>query len=412
MSSQQNNREFSSTKRRRRIQPRTLWLTGLVALAGMGAFAGWGILERQGARADLRSATERLAIPSVVLTQPTKGQATEAVVLPGNVQAYEEAPIYARTNGYVKAWYTDIGTSVKKGQLLAEIDTPEVDDQLRQAEADLRTAAANEHLARTTAARWQALLATDSVSRQETDEKLAYAAAKGAQLASFNANVARLRQLESFKRVVAPFDGVVIARKVDTGALINAGSGVGPELFRVADTARLRVFLQVPQNLAPQISIGMDAELSFSEFPGRSYLAKLVRTASAIDPSSRSMTAELQIDNTQYHLLPGGYTEAHLKVVVPSERVTLPVNTLLFRADGLRVAKVGADSKVVLVPIVMGRDFGTRVEVVDGVGAEDSVIVNPPDSLLEGQVVRVVTKPTNPPPTSPPPASSPQGVAK
>jgi len=374
---------------RTRIQPRTLRLTGLVALATMVGLAGWGLAERHGARAELGAATERMAIPTVVLTKPVRGAGAEELVLPGDVQAYEEAPIFARTSGYMKVWHTDIGTPVKKGQLLAEIDTPEVDDQLRQAEADVRTAAANEQLARTTATRWQALLRTDSVSRQETDEKVADAGAKAAQLAAATANLARLRQLESFKRVLAPFDGVVTARKTDNGALINAGSGIGPELFRVADTSRLRVFLQVPQNSAALISIGMDASLRFAEFPGRSYAAKVVRTASAIDPTSRAMTVELQIDNSQYHLLPGSYTEAHLKVPVPAERVSLPVNTLLFRSDGLRVATVDGAGKVTLVPITMGRDFGTRVEVVDGVGPDDQVIVNPPDSLLAGQLVRI-----------------------
>ena len=389
---------MTSTRRSGRIRPRTLWLAAAVALAAMIGLTAWGTLERQGARADLRATTERLAIPTVVLTKPVRGEGSESLVLPGEVQAYVEAPIFARTNGYIKAWYTDIGTPVKAGQLLAEIDTPEVDDQLHQAEADLRTAAANEQLARSTATRWQALLATDSVSRQETDEKVADAGAKAAQLAAANANVARLRQLESFKRVLAPFDGIVTARKTDTGALINAGSGIGPELFRIADTSRLRVFLQVPQAFTPLITIGMTADLRFAEFPGRTYPATVVRTASAIDPVSRAMTVELQIDNSRYHLLPGGYTEAQLKVPVPSERVSLPVNTLLFRSDGLRVAKVDGEGTVALVPITMGRDFGTRVEVVDGIGADDSIIVNPPDSLLSGQKVRIADTAVPPPP--------------
>ena len=313
----------------------------------------------------------------------------EKLVLPGNVQANYEAPIYARTSGYVKAWHTDIGTKVTKGQLLAEIDTPEVDDQLRQAEADLATAQANDDLARSTAKRWQGLLATDSVSRQETEEKVADAAAKDALVNASKANVARLQQMEQFKRVLAPFDGVVTERRTDIGALINAGSGSGPELFRVADTATLRVYVQVPQAYTQTVKVGMPAELHFAEFPRRNFAATVARTAEAMDPTARSLLVELRVDNKDGTLMPGGYTEAQFALPSSATTLRLPINTLLFRSEGLRVAKLGADGKVALTPITLGRDFGSQVEVVKGVEPTDAVVLNPPDSLADGQTVRL-----------------------
>jgi len=309
--------------------------------------------------------------------------------LPGTVQSFLEAPIYARTSGYVKAWYTDIGAPVKKGQLLAELDTPEIDDQLHQAEADLGTAEANGKLADSTAKRWQALVATDSVSKQENDEKAADAAAKNAAVLASKANVARLQQLESFKRVVAPFDGIVTARKTDVGALINAGSGIGPELFHVADTSKLRVYVQVPQAYVPLVKAGMAASLRFVEFPRRDFPATVARTAEAMDATARTLLVELQVDNAQHELLPGGYTEVHLAVTPSAATVRLPINTLLFRAEGLRVAKIDGNNQVVLAPVTLGRDYGTEVEVVEGVAPGESVVLNPPDSLKDGQAVRV-----------------------
>ena len=377
---------------RRRPRPWTLRLAGLCGVGAMALVAAWGLASRHRAAADLRAATEEAALRNVATVRAVRGPAEEELVLPGNVQAYVEAPIYARTNGYIKDWYTDIGAVVKRGQLLAVIDTPEVDDQLRQAEADLRTAEANDQLARSTAKRWQELLATDSVSRQETEEKVADAAAKDALVAAARANVSRLRNLEDFKHVVAPFDGVITARRTDIGALINAGSGVGPELFRLADTSKLRIYIQVPQTFATEVKTGTTADLHFAEYPGRTFPARLVRTAQALDPTARTLLVELQVDNSRRELLPGGYTEAHLKLAQPSSTVRLPVNTLLFRRDGLRVAKIEPDQRVRLTTVSLGRDFGTEVEVVEGVKAGEAVVINPPDSLVDNEQVRVAEK--------------------
>ncbi|MEI9986158.1 MAG: efflux RND transporter periplasmic adaptor subunit [Aliidongia sp.] len=368
-------------------------LAGFILLAAMVGAAGWGLGARSSAQAALETQTAKQAITSVVLTKAVNGPRGEDVVLPGTVQSFVDAPIFARTSGYVKAWYTDIGAQVTKGQLLAEIDTPEVDDQLRQAQADLNTAEANGKLADSTAKRWQTLATTDSVSKQENDEKAADASAKAAVVAAAKANVSRLEQLESFKRVVAPFDGVVTARRTDVGALINAGSGVGPELFRVADTSKLRIYVQVPQAYVPVIKTGTTANLRFVEFPGRDFPAKVARTAEAMDPTARTLLVELQVDNSKHELLPGGYTEVHLAATPSASIARLPINTLLFRAEGLRVAKVDGSGNVTLAPVTLGRDFGTEVEIVEGVAPGESVVLNPPDSLREGQPVRVIAAP-------------------
>ncbi len=375
----------------RRAEPRSRFVLIAGILLGILAVAivVWGVVSRVIAARDLHEATEKQAVPTVVVIKAESGPNNQDIILPGNVQAFIDAPIYAQTSGYLKTWYTDIGTRVKTGQLLAEIDTPEVDEQLRQAEADLLTAEANNRLAQTTAKRWLALLTTDSVSKQETDEKVSDAEAKAAAAASSRANVARLRQLEAFKRVVAPFDGVVTARRTDIGALINAGAGQGAELFRIAEADKLRIYIQVPQPYAPSIAIGMKAELFFTEYPRRSFPAVVARTAEAIEPSSRTLLTELHADNKTGELYPGGYTQVHLTLPANAENVRLPVNSLLFRADGLQVATVDASSKVTLKRITLGRDFGTQVEVVDGIGPGETVIVNPPDSLLGGETVHI-----------------------
>jgi RND family efflux transporter MFP subunit len=374
-----------------RPKPAVLRVAGVAIVVVLIGAAAWGLSSRSSAEADLKAQTAKQAITNVVLIKAKSGPKTEDVVLPGTVQAVLDAPIYARTSGYVKAWYTDIGAQVTKGQLLAEIDTPEVDEQLRQAQADLNTAEANGRLAESTAKRWEALVRTDSVSKQENDEKAADAAAKNAAVAAARANVARLQQLEGFKRVVAPFDGIVTARKTDIGALINAGSGIGPELFHVADTSKLRIYVQVPQAYVPMVKTGMTANLRFIEFPGRDFPATVSTTAEAMDPTARTLLVELQVDNAKHELLPGGYTEVHLAVAPPDSAVRLPVNTLLFRAEGLRVAKVDGNSRVNLAHVALGRDFGTEVEVLTGVAPDEQIVINPPDSLREGQEVRVVT---------------------
>jgi RND family efflux transporter MFP subunit len=319
--------------------------------------------------------------------------AGDELVLPGVVQAYIEAPIYARTSGYLRKWYTDIGARVKKGELLAEIDTPEVDRQLSQARADLNTAQANLALSRTTNQRWKALLATQSVSQQDADEKAGDAAAKQAMEQSAAQNVARLNDLESFKRVLAPFDGVVTARNTDIGALINAGEAAGSELFRLADTDELRIYAQVPEAYAATVTAGLKAELHFAEHPGKTYLAEAVRTSNALDPTSRTLQVELHLDNKDGEILPGAYAQVHFKLPSSTETLRLPANTVLFRAPGLQVATVGSDNRIKLKSITQGRDFGKTIEVLEGITQDDAVVVNPPDSITDGVAVTIAPPP-------------------
>lgn len=364
----------------------------LIAAGVAVVLAAWGILSRLYARVLLERAAADTAIVTVATTHPSRGPGSDILVLPGTVQAFYEAPIYARTNGYLHAWYTDIGTSVKKGQLLAEIETPEVDQQLRQAEADLATARANYQLARTTNERWQGLLATESVSKQDADERAGDAAAKQAAEQSAAANLARLRELESFKRVIAPFDGVVTQRNTDVGALINAGESTGNALFRVADTHRLRIYVSVPQSYAGQVSQGASAGLVFADRPGRRYEASVSSTARALDASSRTLQVELQIDNASGELFPGSYAEVHFDLRgTGTTLLRVPVNSVLFRAQGLLVATVDSSGHAHLRRITQGRDFGKEIEVLSGVEESDTLIVNPPDSISDGMQVRIAS---------------------
>jgi RND family efflux transporter MFP subunit len=329
--------------------------------------------------------------------KPATSPPSEDLVLPGNVQAFVEAPIFARTSGYLKTWYTDIGDPVKKGQLLAEIETPEVDEQLRQARADLATAKANADLAHITDVRWKGLLANQAVSQQDADTRAGQAAASGAQAASAKANVARLEELESFKRIVAPFDGVVTARNTDLGALIAAGQTSGNALFRVADTQKLRIYIDVPEPYAPKTTPGIEVELRFNEHPGKDYPATLVRTARALDPTLRTLRVELQVDNRRGELFPGAYAEAHFKLPGSTTTYRVPATALIFRSRGLQIATVGSDNKAHLRSIIQGRDFGTSIEVLSGVTGEDQVIIDPPDSLADGGTVKIAPAPKSDP---------------
>lgn len=363
-------------------------LGGLLLLLGL---AGAGIWSRHDAESALARSTEDASVPTVTVAPAQPAPAVEDIVLPGTVQAEIDTPIYARTSGYVKRWYTDIGARVKAGELLAEIDSPEVDRQLRQARADLMTARANDRVAEATARRVRALLPTESVSAQDDDQASSDAAAKAALVASNEANVDRLEQLVGFERVVAPYDGIVTARETDVGDLINAGSGNGPELFRVADLRKLRIYVQVPQTYAPRIRPGVDVELRFPEYPGRAFDAKLVRTANAIEPRARTLLVELEADNAKGELLPGGYTDVHFKLPGLDRGVRIAANALLFRAEGPRIATVEPNGCVSLHEITLGRDFGTVIEVATGLKAGDAVILNPPASLETGVSVRVQT---------------------
>jgi RND family efflux transporter MFP subunit len=353
----------------------------------------WGEVSRVLARSSLEKQTVAAAVLQVLTVKPNRTPLGEELVLPGTVQAYIEAPIYARTSGYLKDWHTDIGAQVTKGELLGEIETPEVDQQLSQAQADLATARANESLSDSTNTRWKGLLATESVSKQDADEKAGDAAAKKAAADSAAANVARLRELESFKRVLAPFSGVITARNTDIGALINAGQSTGTELFRIADTHKLRIYVQVPEVYAAATSPGLEAQLVFAELPQKTYAAKVVRTANALDPTLRTLQVELELDNTNREVFPGAYAEVHFKLPASAQSLRLPANTVLFRAAGLQVATVDNAKHVKLKSIVQGRDFGNTIEVLSGLEADDAVILNPPDSLTDGVVVNIA-KPT------------------
>jgi len=371
-----------------------LWIAVALALA----LALWGIVSRVSARYALSRQMAIATTATVVTVKPTIAPQSEALVLPGSVQANYEALIYARTNGYLRAWYTDIGTPVKKGQLLAEIETPEVDQQLGQAQADMATAEANYEVAKTTDARWQRLLAAQLVSKQDADERAGDAAAKKAAVRSAAANVARLREMKSFKRVLAPFDGVVTQRNTDIGALINAGQSPGAALFHVADTHRLRIYVSVPQPYAASIQPGMSADLAFAEHPDKRYPATVAFTAQALDPASRTLRVELQVENPRHELFPGAYAEVHFNLAAAAPTLRLPANALLFRAQGLLVAAVGGDHRVRLKRIAQGRDFGSSVEVLDGIDPADDIVLNPPDSIADGALVHVVAAASGPAP--------------
>jgi RND family efflux transporter MFP subunit len=327
------------------------------------------------------------------VTRPSKGTASEEVALPGNIQPFTDAAIFARTTGYLKKRYADIGSAVKSGQILAEIDTPEIDQQLAQAHADLATAEANAALAKTTAARYEDLIKTDSVSRQDLDNATGTYDARKAAALSAAANVKRLEELQKFKTIYAPFDGVITARNTDIGALIGSGGGA-KELFHIASMTRLRIFVNVPQLYSGAARPGMEADIEIQNLPGRTFKGRLTRTAQSIDPSSRTLLAEIDLDNPGGEILPGSFAQVHLKLPTNAATFRLPVNTLIFRSEGLRVAIVKNDV-VSLVPITMGRDFGSTVEVVSGLTGTEAVVVNPPDSLAEGQSVAVVPATTD-----------------
>ena len=346
-----------------------------------------GFVPRWQARAALREQTEALAVPSVTVIAPRAAARESVLVLPGEVRPLVEAPIYARTSGYVKRWLVDLGAAVKAGDLLAEIDAPEVDQQLLQARAQLGEANANAHLAKTTAARFDTLRKTAAVSAQDKDEKDADSANRDATVEAARANVRRLEDLRSFQRVTAPFDGVITERSTDVGQLITAGNS--QPLFRLAQPQTLRVFVRVPQAFAHQIAAGQSADVGFTEIPGRAFEAKVVRTAGAIDPASRTLLTELQLDNAEGKILAGSHAEVRAKIPATEAALLLPANTLLYRAEGTQVGIVGENGRVELRTVKLGRDFGHDLEIRDGLKPEDRVILNPSDSLATGTTVRL-----------------------
>ena len=367
------------------------------------------MLQRRSQFQALAKDTETMAVPSVAVIHPTAQSGAEDLVLPGTLQAYVESPIYARTNGYLRKWYHDIGSRVSKGEILAEIDSPEVDQQLLQARADLVTAQANEHLSQITAARYSELLKTDGVSKQEVDNANGDLAAKRAIVQSSEANVHRLEETKSFERVYAPFSGVLTQRNVDTGTLINAGNGgTSQQLFFLAQTDPIRVYVNVPEAYANSIHRRLGAYLELTQYPGQKFQGEVVRTAEAIDLSTRTLLTEVDVPNKSGLLLPGGYAQVHLEVKVQGERLQVPVNALLFRSEGLRAVVIDANHRVRLQALAIGRDYGTSLEVLTGLKSDDWIVLNPPDSIEPGEEVHVKEVAN---PLAPEPATSKPGDA-
>ncbi len=366
---------------------RGLLLVGLLA-ALVGAYVIYtGLTSRARASSSLERATLANSIPTVATVHPQVTAGAEEIELPGNMQPFVDTPIWARSSGYLKQWYADIGAHVKRGQLLAEIEAPELDHQLQQARAQLATDQANLKLAQITAARYNHLFTTDSVSKQDVDNAVQAAAARSAEVTSAQANVSRLEQLVAYEKVYAPFDGVITARNVDVGALVNADANTtGKELFHLASNTTLRVYINVPEIYSHAAKPGGTANLTLSEFPGRQFHGVVVRNAKAIDINSRTLLVEVDVKNPTGELLPGSYASVHLKLPSKTEAVTVPTNTLLFRSEGLRVALV-RNGRVELAPVTLGRDYGDKVEVVSGLHPQDAVIVNPNDSIVSGEQV-------------------------
>jgi len=369
----------------------------VLVIAGAATLIGHASHERA-----LAKETEAETVPTVAVVHPQAEKPDEELVLPGSLLAFEESPIYARTSGYLVRWYKDIGSRVSEGELLATIDTPEVDQELNQTRAARQQIVAQLELAKISAERWENLRKSDSVSAQEADQQTSGYKQAQANLAAADANVRRLEQLEGFKKVYAPFSGVLTKRNVDPGALINAGAGAaGRELFDIARVDPLRVYTSVPQAYAPFVKVGGKATVTLQEFPGQRFSADIARTADSIDPNTRTLLTEVDVPNKNGHLLPGSFGEVHFAVGSNVDKVTVPVNAMLFRAQGAQVAVVGSDNKVQLRHITIGRDYGTNLEILGGVNANETIIVNPPDSLEEGQRVNIA---------SPAASQSPQGL--
>ena len=372
-------------------RPRKPWLVVGIALIAVASIFGWGVWSRVRARTALNSETAQVARQAVSVVSPKRTAPAQEIILPGNVQPFISSPIYSRTNGYLKKWYVDIGARVTEGQLLAVIETPEVDQQLQQSMSNLNTSKANLALAEITKNRYQGLLKDDAVSQQDVDNAVGTYNANKATVDANQANVRQLQALQSFEKIYAPFNGVVTARNIDIGDLINSGSsgGVKTDLFHIAQPRTLRVYVNVPEEYSQGIRDGMTADLSLAEFPGRKFQGKLVRTADAINMTTRTLLIEVDVDNPAGTLLTGSYAEVHLAVPAQNSTYLLPVNTLIFRSEGLRVGVV-KDGKVTLTAVTPGHDFGNEIEIVSGLKADDQVIINPPDSIVSGQEVEIV----------------------
>jgi len=374
-----------------RKRSRKSWLILAIAVIAVAGLLMSGIWSRVKARNTLNTETNQAAIPAVSVVSPKQTAPTDEIILPGNVQPFINSPIYSRTNGYLRKWYFDIGAHVKQGQLLALIETPEVDQQLQQARSNLLTAQANLELAAITKTRYLGLLKSNAVSQQDADNAVGTYNANKAIVEADKAAVEQYSALVSFEKIYAPFDGVITARNTDIGDLINSGSGGGvkTDLFHIVQPGVLRVYVNVPEEYSQGIKVGMTADLNITEFPGRKFQGKLVRTANDINVTTRTLLIEIDVDNPTGTLLTGSYAEVHLAVPTQASTFLIPVNTLIFRSEGLHVAAV-KDGKVVLAAVTPGHDFGNQIEIVAGLKAGDQVIVNPPDSIVAGQAVKIV----------------------
>jgi RND family efflux transporter MFP subunit len=374
--------------------PRRLRLVGVVALVVALALVAYGLVSRAAQNSRLRDLTAAQAIPTVAIVTPATVQNRSGLELPGRLQAFISAPIYARVPGYLKTWKHDIGAKVKAGELLAEIDTPDLDQQLMQARADLNVSEANSKLAQITAQRWQSLSGTDAVAKQDVDQRNFTWNANVAQVKASQANVDRLVAMESFKRLIAPFDGIVTARDTDIGALINVGASGGAQLFVVSETSKLRVYVNVPQNYVPSVPPGTKATISVPEQPGKSYTGTVEASAQAVNPTTGTTLMQIIVDNGAGEMMPGDYASIHLAVAAVANVLSVPSSALIFDAKGLSIATVGADNRVLLKPVSIGRDLGPVIELASGLAPEDRVIQNPPDGIANGTEVRLMGSPS------------------
>ena len=384
---QQPTHHFESAPTQEPIAPRTALIGLAVIIIVTVVLAGYGILSRSRAAAALAQRTNQLAAPSVLVAAPNSGAPVDSFVLPGNVTAYTDAPIYARTSGYLTKWYYDIGARVKKGALLAEISTPELDQQLAQAVADLATSEATANNAHIQAERYQDLVKSDAVSKQDTDTFTNQAASTSSAVRSAQANVQRLKELQAFEKVYAPFDGVVTARAIDIGQLITEGST--NELFHMQALQTLRVYTNIPEVYSGSIKRGEKIDLDFPQHPGKIFQGTLVRTADAIDPTNRTLLVEIDVDNRKGELMPGSLAQVHFKTTAISQTFIVPVAALIFRREGLRLGTIVNGNVAHLIPVVIGQDDGATVQVISGLNAEDRVIQDPPDSIIEGEKLTV-----------------------
>jgi len=372
------------------------WIIGCAIFLVFAGIFAYGIISRLRHAATVRAETTQMSLPSVSVASPERSAPVQEIVLPGNVQPFTSAPIYARTNGYVKTWYADIGAHVKKGQLLAVIETPEVDQQLQQSRSNLSTSEANLRLSEITKNRYQGLLATHAVAQQDVDNAVGTYNANKSIVEANQANVKQLETLQSFEKICAPFDGIITARNTDIGQLVNSGNSgnVKTDLFHISEQGKLRVYVNVPEQYSQAAKPGLTAQLTLAEFPGRQFQGKLVRTSESINYATRTLIAEIDVNNPSGELLTGAYTEVHLQVPGQPSSYLVPVSALVFRSQGLQVAVV-KNGAAALTPVTPGHDFGEKIEIVSGLQANDLVIVNPPDSLVTGQRVQVV-QPTAP----------------